>query len=506
MVSRSKGRLLERRPLAAIGCATVIALGVLSMGAGGAARAAGTPPLPAAFTLTGGGIAVPRSFFGLSMEYNQMPVYAQEGPVFDRALALIRPQDGTRLVLRIGGRSTDHTYWETPRPQNPKHLIEIGPDWMDQLAGLVQRDGLRVMLDLNVAVHSPTLEASFVQSAIKALPRGRLMGLEIGNEPDLYWRQPWLSEGRIASTIASTPRRWAVNYNASDYRRDYVDYARTLHAKVPGIPLGGPAIISNNPPWLSAVEGLGPLDPAFLSIHRYASSNCWPRTSPWWPTIPLLLNEGSSAGLAQSVESAVSFAHSRHQALRLTEMNSISCGGNPGVANSFATALWAPDTLFEMVRAGVDAVSWHIRPDQPNEPWQPTRSGIQPLPELYGLSVFAQMIRPGAYVMNSRISSALHVKGWAVRTPQGLRVLVINKGGRAANVTLRLGTGSRLGFLRRLRAPGIGASRGVTFGGQWIGSDARWHGRLRASTLHGSGGVYQFGMTGYSAALVSVWR
>jgi hypothetical protein len=497
----------RRRVLIAIVCLTAFAFGVLSLEGGDAVQAAAGPAaLPAYFSLTSGGVAVPRSFFGISMEYDQMPVYADEGPVFDQALALIRPQDGTRLLLRIGGRSTDHTYWETPRPKNPKHLIEVGQQWLDQLGALVRRDGLRVMLDLNLAVHSPTLEASFAQAAIKALPPRRLAGLEIGNEPDLYWRQPWLSEGRIASTIAATPKHWAVNYSASDYRRDYVSYARTLVAKLPGIPLGGPAIISNSPPWLSSVEGLGRLDPGFISIHRYASSNCWPTNSPWWPTIPLILNETSSAGLAASVRSAVTFAHSRHQALRLTEVNSISCGGNVGVANTFATALWAPDTLFEMIRAGVDSVSWHIRPNQPNAPWEPTRRGIEPMPELYGLAIFAQMMRPGAEVLNSTSSSALHVKGWAVRTPQGLRVLLINKGARAADVNLRLGTGSRPAFVRRLLAPGVGAQNGIRFGAQWIGSDARWHGRLVAATIHGSGGAYRIGLPGYRAALVSVWR
>ncbi len=511
-IRRSRARrllhaLAQRRALIAIGCLTAVAFGVLSLGRSHVVRAAAAPaPLPASFRLTGGGITVPRSFFGISVEYDQLLIYESEGPLFDRALSLIQPEDGTRLLLRIGGRSTDHTYWETPRPPNPHHLIEIGPDWMTQLAALVRRDGLRVMLDLNLAVHSPTLEASFVQAAIQALPRSSVVGLEIGNEPDLYWRQPWLSEGRIASTIPATPKQWASHYSAAEYRRDYIDYAQALVAAAPGIPLGGPEIISDNPPWLSAVEGLGRLDPGFITIHRYASSNCWPTNSPWYPTIPLILNEGSSAGLAQSVESPVAFAHSRHQALRLTEINSISCGGNTGVANTFATALWASDTLFEMIRAGVDSISWHIRPNQPNAPWEPTRRGIEPMPELYALAVFAQMIRPGAEVLNSKLSSALHVKGWAVWTPQGLRVLLINKGARAADMTLRLGTGSRPAFVRRLLAPGVGSQNGVTFGGQWIGSDARWHGRLRVATLHGSAGAYRLGLPGYSAALVSVWR
>ncbi len=496
----------HNRAIAALACLAGAAGLALPGELSGAKAAAPPPPLPVYFTLGSGGVRVPSSFFGISTEYDQLVSYEKEGAPFDRALSLIRPEDGTRMLLRIGGKSADHTFWQTAPTKYPRQVIKLGPTWMNGLADLVRRDSLRVMLDLNLAVHSPSLEATFAKAAQQALPAGRLVGLEIGNEPDLYWRQPWLEKSRLDSSTKTTPNNWTVNYSPADYRRDYTSYARTLMPRIHGVPLGGPEIISNKAPWLSSIEGLGGFDPGFITIHRYASSNCWPKTSPWYPTIALMLREGSSAGLANSVRTAVAFAHARHEALRLTEVNSISCGGNPGVANTFAIALWAPDALFEMVRAGVDSVSWHIRPGQLNAPFLPNGSGIQPMPELYGLALFAQMVRPGAEVMNASVSSALHVKGWAIRTPQGLRVLLINKGARAGTASLRLGTGSAPAFVRRLEAPSVISRNGITYGGQTIGSDARWHGRLKTATIKGSGGDYSLSLPGYSAALVSVWR
>ena len=488
-------------------CLAAATSGVWAIASGDAVQAATGPgPLPAVFSLTSGGRFVPGSFFGISTEYDQLTTYENAGPLFDRALSIMRPQDGSKMTLRIGGKSADHTFWETSPPNYPRQVIRLGPKWMDNLKALVRQEHLRVMLDLNLAVHSPSLEASFAQAARKALGPGTLAGLEIGNEPDLYWRQPWLAKSRIATTSAATPQHWTINYSPADYRRDFSAYARTLQAKVPGIPIGGPEIISNKAPWLGSIEGLGKLDPGFITIHRYASSSCWPKTSPFWPTIAIMLGEGSSAGLANSVRSAVEFAHSRHEALRLTEVNSISCGGNPGVANAFATALWAPDALFSMVQAGVDSVSWHIRPGQLNAPFLLPGNGIQAMPELYGLAVFAQMITPGAELLNSTVSSALHVKGWAVRTGRGTRVLLINKGGRPANVTLRLGTGNEPGFVRRLTAPSIVAENGVTWGGQHINSQGHWAGHLVTTKVGGIDGVYHLALAGYSAALVSVWH
>ena len=97
----------------------------------------------------------------------------------------------------------------------------IGERWLKKLSTLVRADHLRVMLDLNLAVHAPSVAATFAQAAVKALPPTTLAGLEIGNEPDLYWRQPFLAKERLPQTLKSTPKHWTVNYSAADYRRDY---------------------------------------------------------------------------------------------------------------------------------------------------------------------------------------------------------------------------------------------------------------------------------------------
>lgn len=43
------------------------------------------------------------------------------------------------------------------------------------------------------------------------------------------------------------------------------------------------------------------------------------------------------------------------------EINSVTGLGLGGVSDTFATALWAPDALFELMRAGVPAVNLHAR-------------------------------------------------------------------------------------------------------------------------------------------------
>ena len=48
-------------------------------------------------------------------------------------------------------------------------------------------------------------------------------------------------------------------------------------------------------------------------------------------------------------------------------MNGVSCGGTRGVSDTFASALWVLDTLFEMARLGVSGINIHSVPDTINE-------------------------------------------------------------------------------------------------------------------------------------------
>jgi hypothetical protein len=480
------------------------------------AAAAGGPVTSATVSFSGGGRRIPPGFLGLSVEYDELQSYEQAGPLFTRVLALIRPRDGGPLTLRIGGKSADHTLWvptatqssySIPIPhQQPLRLFQANQKWLTGLASFIRGEDLRVILDLNLAVHSTAMAVGLAQAAVRTLPAGSVAGFEIGNEPDMYHYQPRLQTERVASTSRATPATWWDNYSAADYRRDYTAYARALLAGVPGVALGAPDIVDPKPDWIAAMTRLGSLGPRFLAIHGYGSSACWPPGSPNYPSTPALLAESASAGLAGALTRAVAAAHAQRIAIRITEMNSVSCGGNPGVADAFATALWAPDALFALIEAGVDGVSWHIRPGTVNAPFRLIPGGIVPLPELYGLAVFAQMTHGPASVLDTSLvaASGLRLKAWAVRKGNTVNVLLINKGPRAATVALPPWGGATDAVVRRLTAPGVTTSAGVRFAGMSIGADGRWHGRPVQSAVPATAGHYDVPVPGYSAALVTL--
>lgn len=472
------------------------------------ASAARARPLPATVRLRRGSQGIPASFLGLSIETNELLDYVREGPVFDRALGLMRSAAGAPIVLRVGGKSADDAYWKVTPQGTPSWVFEVGDSWMSQLSALARRDQLRVMLDLNLAVHSPSMAASFAAAALAALGHAELAGFSIGNEPDLFRGQPGLERERIASTTGSAQPGWTHVYSPGRYRADYLAYARAIAAAAPGVGLAGPEAARSSAGWMRALSGLGPLGPSEFTVHRYPLSYCWPVGSFFYPRVSTLLAERSSHGLAFRLRGDVLFAHRRHRQLWVSELNSVSCAGNRGVSDSFASALWAPDALFELIRAGVNGVNLHLRPQLPNAPFLLRHGSIRPQPELYGLAMFAQMLGPGArrVILASRHPRALHLKAWAMRSTLGTSVLLINKGPRAAEVSVRPARGKVFGpaQLLRLRARSPYSRSGITYGGRSIGDDARWHGRPRARSLTSSGGSYRVRVGGFSALLLKI--
>ena len=403
-----------RRASIAIATAACLACGLFAAAASDAASAAPTArasraaavasALPAQIAVGGGSRRIPTSFFGLSLEYKELHTYVKSGALFRRMLSIVRPRDGSPMVLRIGGKSADHVWWGTTE-KPPQWVTTLGEQWLSRLSGLVSRADLKVMLDLNLAVHSPTMAARFAKAAVQALPSSSVAGFEVENEPDLYWRQPWLEKQRIATT--SERRTPALDRQLLADRlcqRDYEAYARAVMTAAPGIPLGGPEIISSKADWLTAPDRPGPagarvpVDPPLCVVHLPAAELSALSDDPVDALRRLVVR------VARTTQGAVEFAHANHTQLRLTEINSISCGGKSGSANSFATALWAPDVLFELVNAGVDGINWHIRPSTLNAPFNLDQGKLVPLPELYGLAVFAQMTHGPARLVDTTVS------------------------------------------------------------------------------------------------------
>lgn len=422
---------------------------------------------------------VPSSWFGISTEYWALPLFERDMPVFERVLALLHvPGDGP-LVLRIGGDSADHSFWDPRVKRMPEWAFELTPAYLARLRSLVRRDRVKLIVDLNLLTDTPLTAAAWARAAETQLPHGSIVAFEVGNEPDLYSRRYWVS------TLAGSPfrvRPLPIELSPSTYVEDFAAYARALGEHAPDIPLVGPAVahprisarfistlIQDERPELGGVTG-----------HLYPYSACVKRPrSASYPTVARLLSRRASDGLTGLVASAVTAAHAAGLTFRLTELNSVTCGGKHGVSDTFATALWAPDALFTLMRAGVDGANLHVRADAVNAAFAVTRRGLRPHPLLYGLLLFERTLGPRARLVRLHLTArrSLDVSAWAVRVRGGaLHVLVLDKGNRTVQVNLHLPT-TGPATVQRLLAPSPYSRSHATLDGQVLGADARWYGR-----------------------------
>ncbi len=477
----------------AVAITAVIVLAVAGCGSSAstsAQAAAGSAP---SLTVEGAsmGHSIPAGFVGLSMEFRGLEDYLGSDPkaLDPPFVQLIRDIAPDQPVLRIGGDSTDWTWWPVPGVSQPPGVkYSLTPDWMNVAQAFAADLHARLILGVNLEADNRTVAAAEGNAMANRIGRKSIEALEIGNEPELY-----ASFGWYKSTAGLQVPGRARGYDETDFIHDYSSFSSAMPAQVA---LAGPS--SGAPTWLAE---LGP----FLSderrvhlatVHSYPLKHCAASADV---TIGQLLSEQASHGLAEQIAPYVAAAHRHGVPLRVDEINAVTCGGERGVSNSFGSALWALDTMFELARTGVAGVNIQTVPNTINEVLgaTPTKTGwqVRVHPEYYGLIMFAQAAPTGSSLLRLGGSPPPGVKVWATRSPGGhVHVVVINKHlSVGETVRLRIAPASGPASVETLRAHSVAAEGGVTLGGQTFGPETSTGvlaGDQQVSTISPSSGTY----------------
>lgn len=467
---------------------------------------------PGALTLTVGrrtsGAPIPAGFLGLSLEYPAVEAYAGSdpasvNPVFLQLIRNLAPNQAPDL--RIGGDTTDWTWWPVPGVAKPGGVkYSLNRRFAAVTAALAHDLGARVILGIQFEADSAQVAGAEARALVAGIGRSSIQALELGNEPELYGSFTWYT-----TTGGQHVKGRPPNYDFSAYQRDF----SRIGAALPRLPLAGPA--TGAPKWIPQLPRFLPAQPrvSVATLHRYPVQQCYRSpASPVYPSVAHLLAPAASRGLADSVAPYVGVAHARHVGLRIDEMNTVSCGGAPGVANGFVSALWALDAVFQMARVGVDGVNIHSYPRAPYELFTFSRRDGRwrgfVAPEYYGLMMFAQAAPSGAHLL--RLSGALgNVRAWATRAPDGTtHVVLINEyTAQSRTVAVRIAGATAPATLERLRARGITATTGVTLGGQTFGTSTATGtlaGGSTVATVHPAAGAYAVRLPPASAAMLTL--
>jgi hypothetical protein len=264
------------------------------------------------------------------------------------------------LNIRVGGDSTDNSSTYTPSDFAP-------------IPDLAKNANVQFELGVNLATGTTTVsgtvtlaenQASNFVSAMASAPSTALAALEIGNEPDEY-------------TTGMHPHRTSGYKIQPNYISDFGAVASEIFPDLPAggyTKLMGPAFASTDT--LSATGSTGTTNlVAFLtaysgslslfSQHYYTES-----PSSGTKTLPVdcMLDPQTASNGPNAVLSAIATTASYSTGtystgtttlpFRMDEFGALSGLGNAGASNTFASSLWAINTMFQFAREGLAGVNF----------------------------------------------------------------------------------------------------------------------------------------------------
>lgn len=393
---------------------------------------------------------LPPDFIGLSYESAQLA-----NPAFfsaeNTALITLFRELADRGVLRLGGGTSEFTAFTNEEPSSPPPFDAVGPDTSKNVKSdtpitLKSLRNLRAFLDatnwrclygLNLG-RGPVARAAEEAFYAQNLLGPRLIAFQLGNEPDA-----WRNRYRPASwTYADYWKEWSVAHAA-------------IVARVPQARFAGPDV-SNKMAYVTGfaedVKRSAP-DVVMLTSHYYAMG---PAGAPGM-TIDKLLSPDPK--LERDLQIAMAAARSAGLPYRMSEGNSCWNGGQPGVSDTLASALWVADTMLDFALFGCAGVNLHGGGNGFYTPIAGSlAAGFDRRPEFFGM----ELVKPfaGATLIQAKLDCANNrVRAYAARNSASTLLLAINK--TTEPVAIRT-TQHRVRRQWQLTGPAIDAKHGVT--------------------------------------------
>ena len=461
---------------------------VISLGGTGT-----VPPTLADATITDGpGKIIPPGFLGLSHEWGvaqDLAGTASKGKnlQYRQLLRNLLQYAAAPMVIRIGGNTTDTT--TALRASDLDSLNDLNSDLSSQLI---------FTLGINMGADNPTIATTEIKAISAAIPASSLLGLELGNEPDSY----------AAKGIRP------ANYTFANYLAQLTAW-NNLVASASQLSPVSPALASY--PWIASYENILPSKdaaPELVTQHYYAGEYLasLPRA------LDFLLVDGNATSGPTKLAPYIDAAHSAGKKLRIGEMNSLSNGGQPGVSDAFASALWGVDIMFEFASAGSDGVNWHTGNGEAYDLFQFSMASspatglndyslTQVRPLFYGLQLFEEATTSGGSLLPVTLNTQANIKVWALKGEDGkVRIVILNKDETNMGPVKLTISGYSTGTVVRLLAPSLSSETNVTLSGQtYDGSpDGNMLGKASTESISAAGGSFTLTMPTVSGALVTL--
>ena len=396
------------------------------------------------------GRIIPENFIGLSYKSAVLASPDYLSPRNISVMGLFRGL-GPGAVLRLGGNSSERTVWRDTG--NASETFVVTPAAIDALAALLNELDWRLIYGLNLARGNPDAaaeEAAYVARAVGS----RLLAFQIGNEPDGFGR--W-----------SGVRPQGYDFQA--FLAEWRQFSTGIRARLPTAPFAGPDIIAEQE-WIRPFIAAAGDALVLVTRHYYADG---PAGAPHI-TLARLLNSAPQA--KAMLEEMRSISESSRLPFRIAETNSVFNEGQPGVSDTFGSALWGIEFMFQVAEAGGQGVNFHTGDAKAYTPIGRGPKGHVARPLYYAMLMFNEAVRGASMLPAQLVAPGLNMAAYAMRVADDtLKVCLINKDRETgARVGIKTGRNFSSASLLRLAAPSAEAKTEVTLGGSAVGEFGLW--------------------------------
>jgi hypothetical protein len=381
------------------------------MGAGSAAAARG--PVPATVTLgpsltAGQGIPVTMDPAGLSLEYSVMSQQLGKGVCPPPTLVAELARLGSP-PLQLGGLSQDHTVPPGAAPQPAGNweqgtLYPLTTGFWSRLHCLLSNTKEPLTVGLNLQNGTPQWAAQMASEAEAVAASG--LSFSFGNEPDRYKLPNW----------AALDKPFAGEEAAAAGL--YMQLANGLRPSIGSFPLIGPELATPDT-WRKqlplVVKGLGMKT---VAVHMYPLTTC---RSALEATISGLLSAKTGNAPAR-LDWVAADARALGLPAIISEANSISCGGRPGVSNSPASAVWAMRFVLSALETGFLEVRFHFSGNS-YDPFVERGGQVIERPLAGAIATLNEWLPAGSTLRKVHVAG---LRATAIAEPKGSSVLILD--------------------------------------------------------------------------------
>ncbi|KAJ7266877.1 glycoside hydrolase superfamily [Mycena haematopus] len=323
-----------------------------------------------ASTVSSGVLSIPinGTFLGFSIE---MSVITQLCPSYIQVpllnlMANIQERAGA-VHVRVGGNTQEFAYFVDTLPENraiSKEKADTNnptqtPAVIYTMDLFYLLSNISALVNVKWYVGVPFNDTSDFRFQIveygEAILGDNLIGVQVGNEPDLY-----SAHGHRNKT-----------YSPQNYVNEFGELIAALTAD-PNAPvrnnLIGPSVSGTWTPEEVFDAGLitnYSANIGALSVEHYPTDNCFPEYGIGvfhdpQAEFPDYLNHSSPVALCEPYLDAAAISQAAGKPFLMFETNSASCGGFPGISDSFGAALWALDYGLQMAYSNFSGAMLHV--------------------------------------------------------------------------------------------------------------------------------------------------